>query len=181
MTLAELKAMKEKSDSIVATLKNDREVLVSTKQKQVEDNSKNLQEFLDSLKEYAELIPPKASSDSICTHPLFSQFKDHARGWFWEEDTRVTIYDEKISFLTRGGDECFIIDITKDSADIYIPSCRHDYSRYCFDSFKKFVLDHKEEVRAYVEQVLEDCLIRYVNSNKKQNDELYADIEKLSV
>lgn len=179
MTLNELKAMREKSDAIVSTLKNDREVLFSTKQRRIEDNAKDLQEFLDSLKEYAKLIP-EINTKSICTYPLFQQFDHHARGRFWEEDTRVGIYDDKICFLISGGDECFIIDITKDCASLYIPSNRRDYSHLCIDDFKKFILDHKEDVRGYVEKIVELALEDYVNINKVQNDKLYDDIERLS-
>ena len=177
MTLAELKAMKEKSDAIVKTLENDREILKSTKQKQIEDNNVSLQEFLDSLKSYAELIPDGYSGERIPTYPLFNQFKEHPYGRFWEEDTWVTVYDNKFSFLIANGDEQYCIDITKDKASIYYTE--YSYKSY-FNDFKKFVLDHKDDIKAYVEQELEVVLKKYVDSNKEQNDKLYTDIEKLS-
>lgn len=61
MNLTELRALKEKTDSIVATLQNDRKVLIESKKKVQEDNAKDLRTFLESLREYAELLPTNVS------------------------------------------------------------------------------------------------------------------------
>lgn len=175
MTLAELKAMKEKSDAIVKTLENDRAILVSTKQKQIEDNTSNLQEFLDSLKEYAELIPDGYNGESIPTISLFRQFKEHPWG-FWDDDTWVGVWDNKFKFLIANGNEQYCIEIDKNDACIYYT--KYSYKSY-FNDFKKFVLDHKDEIKSYVEQALENVLTKYVQNNKAQNDSLYEDIKKL--
>jgi hypothetical protein len=55
MTLEELKQLKEKTDSLIFTFQNDRQILQEEKQKREEKNNKDFDTFLDELKEYAKL------------------------------------------------------------------------------------------------------------------------------
>lgn len=180
MDLEELRAMKEKTDSIVATLQNDRKVLIESKKKVQEDNAKDLRTFLESLREYAELLPTNVCVESVDTYPLFSKFDKHRYMGFWKEDTRLDTYDGSFQFLCANGDEEYCIYINKDSARIEIPKGHHSYSHIYLEDFKVFLLDHKEEVRAYVEEGLKKALDKYVAENKQANDSLYADIERLN-
>lgn len=181
MNLDELRAMKEKTDSIVATLQNDRKVLIESKKKVQEDNAKDLRTFLESLREYAELLPANVSYvESVDIFPLFSRFDKHRYMGFWKDDTKLNVYDGKFQLLCANGDEEYCIYINKDSAWLEIPKGHHTYSSIYLEDFKVFLLDHKEEVRAYVEEGLKRALDKYVAENKERNDSLYADIERLN-
>lgn len=179
MTLEQLKELKEKSDKLVETLQNDRVLMKNTVNKIKEDNSKDFQEFLDSLKEYAKLIPEGVNTDYIGTIKLFGKFDKHMYMGFWEDDTWVHVYNGKVHFLCSNGDEQYCIDISSEEAKCYYP--KNNYIHIYFDDFKKFILEHKEEFTAYVEQVTEKSIENYVAENKKQNDDLYKRAEELNL
>lgn len=180
MCLEELKALKEKSDKLVETLQNDRVLMKNTVNKIKEDNSKDFQEFLDSLKEYAKLIPDDRSYDSIDTYALFSKFDKHRYMGFWDDDTWLRIYDKQFYFLCANGDEEYTIYISEDRAICSYPEHHHSYSHIYFDDFKKFILEHKEEFKGYIERALEDSINCYVSRNKAENDDLFQRAEELN-
>lgn len=180
MNLEELKALKEKSDRLVETLKNDREVLKQTKEVICKDNTKDLRTFLESLRDYAELIPKSIRFVEVNTYGLFKQFDKHRYGGFWSDDTWLRISETGLHFLCSNGDEEYFIDIDKDKATIGYPEHHHYYSSRYYEDFKVFLLDHKEEIKAYIEEGLEQVLAQYVESNKEQNDALYADVTRLN-
>ena len=180
MTLEQLKELKEKSDSLVATLQNDRIIMKNTVNKIKEDNSKDFQEFLDSLKEYAKLLPEGVNTTSIGTIGLFGKFDKHNYSGFWDDDTWVRVYNGKVHFLCVNGDEEYIIDISAEGAECYYPKGHHSYSHIYFDDFKKFILEHKEEFKGYVEEAIEDAINCYVARNKVENDSLFQRAGELS-
>jgi hypothetical protein len=180
MTLEQLKELKEKSDKLVETLQNDRVLMKNTVNKIKEDNSKDFQEFLDSLKEYAKLIPDDRSYDNIGTIKLFGKFDKHAHGGFWGDDTWMCVYNKQFYFLCANSDEEYTIYISEERAICSYPKEHHSYSHIYFDDFKKFILEHKEEFRAYVEEALEDAINCYVARNKAENDSLFQRAEELN-
>lgn len=180
MCLEELKALKEKSDKLVETLQNDRVLMENTVNKIKEDNSKDFQEFLDSFKEYAKLIPDDRSYDNIDTYDLFSKFDKHAYYGFCSDDTWLCIYDRQFHFLCANPYEEYIIYISEDMAICSYPEHHHSYSHIYFDDFKKFILEHKEEFKTYVEKALEDSINCYVSRNKAENDSLFQRAEELN-
>lgn len=183
MNLTELRAMKEKTDSIVATLQNDRKVLKEAKAKIIADNSKSFDEFLHSLCEYVTLL----SKDIYISEPinwLYEGFKDrHGYHAFYSEDVDVTISREyksqkmHLSFLMAGSEESYSIEVFDDRAVFYKHEHHHNYME---NELKKFILDNKEEIRRCVEKIVEHYLDKLAEDNKKANDELYSDIEKLN-
>ena len=180
MTLEQLKELKEKSDNLIATLQNDRVLMKNTVNKIKEDNSKDFQEFLDSLKEYAKLLPEGVNTDYIGTIRLFGKFDKHIYGEFWDDDTWVRVYNGKVHFLCANGDEEYIIDISAEEARCFYPKEHHIYSHIHFDDFKKFILEHKEEFTSYVEEAVEDAINCYVARNKAENDSLFQRAEELN-
>ena len=183
MNLTELKALKEKTDSIVATLQNDRKVLKEAKAKIIADNSKNFDEFLQSLCEYVTLL----SKDIYISEPinwLYEGFRDeHGYHAFYSDDVYVSISREAYSnkmhlyFLMAGSNESYSINVFEDKAVF----CEHEHHyNYLVNDLKKFILDNKEEVRRSVEKIVEHYLDKLAEDNKKANDSLYADIEKLN-
>ena len=180
MTLEQLKELKEKSDKLVETLQHDRVIMENTVNKIKENNSANFQEFLDSMREYAKLIPEGVRTEHIGTINLFGKFNKHGHEGFWDADTWVKVYNNSIRFLCSNSDEEYCIDISSEKAECYYPS-RHSYLNSYFDDFKKFILEHKEEFTAYVEQVTEKAIENYVAENKKQNDDLYKRTEELNL
>ena len=180
MTLNELRELKKKSDRLVETFQNDRVLMQNTLDKIRLENSKNLDEFLDSLKEYAKLIPDNDSYDRIPTFMLFRKFTKHRHSCFWEEDTWLCIYAKGIHFLCSNGDEEYCIDITEEESSCYFPSGHHTYSKLYFDDFKKFILEHKEELKSLVETAVENAINHYVIKNKAKNDSLYERAEELN-
>lgn len=180
MTLEQLKELKEKSDNLIATLQNDRVLMKNTVNKIKEDNSKDFQEFLDSLKEYAKLLPEGVSTDRISTIRLFGKFNKHAYYGFFEENTWVSVYKETVHFLCANGDEEYLIDISSEEARCYYPKEHHSYSHIYFDDFKKFILEHKEEFTSYVEEAIEDAINCYVARNKAENDSLFQRAKELN-
>ena len=180
MTLGELKALKEKSDKLVETFQNDRVLMQSTLDKIKQDNSKNLEDFLDSLKEYAKLIPDDESYDKVPTSTLFDKFTKHRYSGFWKDDTWLCIYGKGLHFLCANGDEEYVICITENDASCYFPSGHHSYSSLYFDDFKKFILEHKEEVKSLIETAVESAINCYVIKNKAKNDSIYERAEELN-
>ena len=180
MTLEQLKELKEKSDNLIATLQNDRVLMKNTVNKIKEDNSKDFQEFLDSLKEYAKLIPEGVSTKHIGTINLFGKFDKHVYSGFWDEDTWVRVYENSIHFLCSNGDEEYYIDISSEKAECYYPSGHHNYLHIYFDDFKKFILEHKEEFTSYIEEAIEDAINCYVARNKAKNDYLFQRAKELN-
>ena len=180
MTLEQLKELKKKSDELVETLHNDRVLIENTVNKIKEDNSNDFQEFLDSLKEYAKLLPEGVKTNCIGTINLFGKFDKHVYSGFWDNDTWVRVYENSIHFLCSNGDEEYHIDISLEKAECYYPSSHHNYTHIYFDDFKKFILEHKEEFTTFVEQVTEKAIENYVTENKKQNDDLYKRAEELN-
>lgn len=180
MTLEQLKELKEKSDKLVETLQNDRVIMENTVNKIKEDNSKDFQEFLDSLKEYAKLIPDDRSYDRVSTYDLFSRFDKHKHYGFIKENTWMVIYDKQFYFCCANYDEEYTIYISEDRAICSYPEHHHSYSHIYFDDFKKFILEHKEEFKSYVEKALEDAINCYVARNKAENDSLFQKAEELN-
>lgn len=183
MNLEELRAMKEKTDSIVATLQNDRKVLKEAKAKIVADNSKNFDEFLQSLCEYVTLL----SKDSYISEPmnwLYEGFRDrHGYHAFYSEDVYVSISREYKSqkmhlyLFMSGSEEGYSIEVFDDKAVF----CEHEHRHnYMVNELKKFILDNREEVKRSVEKIIEHYLDKLAEENKKENDKLYSDIEKLN-
>ncbi len=180
MTLEQLKELKEKSDKLVMTLQNDRVLMNNTVNKIKEDNSKDFQEFLDSLKEYAKLIPDDRTYDSIDTYDLFTKFDKHARCGFWDDNTWLSVSNKQFYFLCANGDEKYTIYISEDKAICSFPKGHHSYSSMYFDDFKKFILEHKEEFKRYIEDALEHAINCYVARNKAENDSLFQRAEELN-
>ena len=180
MTLKQLKELKEKSDNLIATLLHDRVLMKNTVNKIKEDNSKDFQEFLDSLKEYAKLLPEEVSTDRIGTIKLFRKFDKHRYGGFWEEDACVHVDNGTLYFLCANGDEEYIIDISAEEVRCYYSKEHHRYSHIYFDDFKKFILEHKEEFTSYIEEAIEDAINCYVARNKAKNDSLFQRVKELS-
>ena len=183
MNLEELRAMKEKTDAIVATLQNDRKVLKDAKAKIVADNSKNFDEFLQSLCEYVALL----SKDIYISEPinwLYEGFKGKD-GWraFYSDDVYVAISREYKSqkmhlyFIMAGSEESYSIEVFDDKA--YFMEHEH-HRNYMVDDLKKYILDNKEGIRRAVEKIVEHYFDKLAEVNKKENDKLYSDIEKLN-
>ena len=183
MNLTELRALKEKTDSIVATLQNDRKVLKETKEKIIADNSKSFDEFLQSLCEYVALL----SKDIYVSEPmnwLYEGFRDrHRYHAFYSDDVHVTICRDSgskkmhLSFLMAGSEESYSIYVFEDRA-VFCEN-EHHYN-YMVDNLKKFILDNKEVMRHSVEKIVEHYLDKLAEESKKENDRIYSDIEKLN-
>lgn len=183
MNLAELRAMKEKTDSIVATLQNDRKVLKEAKEKIIADNSKSFDEFLQSLCEYVALL----SKDIYVREPinwLYEGFRDrHGYHAFYSDDVYVGISKDSsrqkmhMYFLMSGSEEGYSIEVFDDKA-VFIKH-EHRYN-YMENELKKFILDNKENMRRAVEKIVEHYFDKLAEESKKENDKIYSDIEKLN-
>lgn len=184
MNLEELKAMKEKTDAIIMTLENDRKILKEARAKVIEDNYKELNEFLLSLCDYVKLISTCIYNDFMRTNSLFEQFRDSGGlHVFYSDDMRLCMTrnssKEKpyLSFHCSGSEEGYDIDIYDDRV-FFIPN-EHRSNRLKED-FRKFILEHKEEFRGLVEEYMQKYFERLARDNKRENDSLYAEIEKLN-
>lgn len=186
MTLAELRAMKEKSDGMLETLSNDRKVMFDARKEQIQDNTKDFQEFIDSLREYAKLLPDEDVNGvhislyvkPIPTRELFEKFTEHHNHGFWWEDTYCSAspYYKRIHICCSNGDEYYALNIDTEKAELDIAKSRaHEYAEY----FKRFCIEHKEEIRSYVERITQAYIEESIRANKEYNDSLYSSIEKL--
>lgn len=178
MDLEELRAMKEKTDSMIETLKNDRTVLVKAKKEKIESNNRDFQTFLDSLIPYAQMIDKPCRAE-INVSDLFAEFKDsHGyKAFYWEDMYIHTWNDEMIRLFVSGSNEGYEILICKDKATLVLNEYRSNYMR---EQFKTFVLEHAEEVKAYVEDLIKLYLEELLRTNKKTNDDLFKEIESIT-
>ena len=111
---------------------------------------------------------------------MFDKFDKHAHYGFWIDDTWLRVYNKQFYFLCSNADEEYTIYISEDRAICSYPQGHHSYSHIYFDDFKKFILEHKEEFKAYVEKALEDAINCYVARNKAENDSLFQRAEELN-
>jgi hypothetical protein len=169
MTLEELKQLKEKTDSLLFTFQNDRQILQEEKQKREEKLSSDFDTFLDELKEYSNLVYLNCEyflsvlSDELLEEENLREFRAFIRNGVY-----LSIFHEKakgkvIYTLTDDTMQIFDMDTYKELKNI----------------LQKTILKYSEKVKETLGQLVELSLTKKLEDEKKLNDKLFNQIKDL--
>jgi hypothetical protein len=169
MTLEELKQLKEKTDSLLFTFQNDRQILQEEKQKREEKLSLDFDTFLDELKEYAKLAYFNCEyflsvlSDELLEEENLREFRAFIRNGIY-----LSIFHERAKGKV-------IYNLTDDTMQIFdMPS----YTELK-NVLQKTILKYSEKVKETLGQLVELSLTKKLEDEKKLNDKLFNQIKDL--
>lgn len=169
MTLEELRQLKEKTDSLLSTFQNDRQILQEEKQKREEKINQDFDAFLAELKEYAKLAYldceyySSVLSDELLKEENLDYFKVCVH-----HDCCLYIYHTQSK-------ESIAYNLTKDKIHIYNMS---DYEKFK-NILQKTILKYSEKVKETFGQLIELSLAKKLENEKKLNDKLFNQIKDL--
>lgn len=172
MTLAELKELKDKADSMVATLQNDRQVLVSTKQEKMRSNAKSLEDFFKVIQtEYFPLLPIRDKRTKVRIDDYINKAGVYRS---WTSEIEYYCNEIVMRICPSGCSEDWKVILTKDNIKCY--DYLHSLTR---DRLIKYMVENVEELRGLFEQLVEQAIVGNVEDNKAENDELFEYIENI--
>lgn len=169
MTLEELKQLKEKTDSLLFTFQNDRQILQEEKQKREEKINQDFDAFLSELKEYSNLAYLNCEYYlSVLTNELLKEENLREFSAFVKNDVYLKIFHERAKGKV-------IYNLTNGTMQIFdMPS----YTELK-NVLQKTILRYSEKVKETFGRLIELSLDKKLEDEKKLNDKLFNQIKDL--
>ena len=169
MTLEQLKQLKEKTDSLLFTFQNDRQILQEEKQKREEKINQDFNAFLAELKEYAKMAYLDCQ---FYTTVLSKELLEEENLVYFRvcvhHDCLLGIYHDKAT-------ESITYNLTKDRISIYDEDNYKEFK----NTLQKIILKYREKVKETLSKVIELSLVKQLEDEKKINDTLFNQIKDL--
>ena len=169
MTLEELRQLKEKTDSLLSTFQNDRQILQEEKQKREEKIDQDFDAFLSELKEYAKLAYLNCQFYiSVLSDELL---KEENLVYF-----RVGVHHDVCLYIQHNkSKEPVTYNLTKDKINIYDMAEYEEFK----STLQKTILKYSEKVKETFGRLIELSLDKKLEDEKKKNDKLFNQIKDL--
>lgn len=170
MTLEELRQLKEKTDSLLSTFQNDRQILQEEKQKREEKINQDFGSFiLSEIKEYSNLVYLNCEcflsvlSDELLEEENLREFRAFIRNGVY------------LSIFHKEAKGKVIYNLTNDTMQIF------DMTSYTElkNILQKTILKYSEKVKETFGQLIELSLDKKLENEKKLNDKLFNQIKDL--
>lgn len=170
MTLEELKQLKEKTDNLLSTFQNDRQILQEEKQKREEKIKQDFGSFiLSEIKEYSNLAYLNCEyflsilSDELLEEENLREFRAFIRNGVY------------LSIFHKDAKGKVIYNLTNDTMQIF------DMDSYTElkNVLQKTILKYSEKIKETFGQLIELSLDKKLEDEKNLNDKLFNQIKDL--
>lgn len=169
MTLEQLKELKAKTDSLLSTFQNDRQILNEEKQKREEKINQDFDAFLSELKEYANLAYLNCEYySSVLSDELLEEENLYCFRLCVHHDCLLGIQHKKAK-------ELITYNLTTDKLHIY----NMDEYKEFKNIIQKTILKYCEKVKETFSQLVELSLDKKLEDEKKINDKIFNQIKDL--